>query len=95
MKGDEVEGSRGGRWEERHTLEVARRREGAKAENRRRREGKGRRLTAGEILSRRGYKNFIFRAITPRTTATVPENPLYPLKLIYIEILNDTHRPEQ
>lgn len=24
-----------------------------------------------------------------------PGNPLYPLKLIYIEILNDTHRPEQ
>jgi len=28
--------------------------------------GERSRLTAGEILSRRGYKNFIFRAITPR-----------------------------
>jgi len=43
MKGDEVEGSRGGRWEERHTLEVARRREGASREEGDGKEADGRR----------------------------------------------------
>lgn len=66
-------GAEGWRGTRRHTLEVAKRREGARAENRR-----GGELTASEILSRRGYKNFIFRAITPRTTATVPGKPPLP-----------------
>lgn len=74
MKGDEVEGWRGemegggtrSRW-----------RRGARVLERRTGGAEG--LTASEILSRRGYKNFIFQAITPRTTATVLETPFTPL----------------
>lgn len=76
-------------WKGRHTLEVARRREGSKdatAEN-----GRGRR----DSLSARLQELHFPSHYAPYHCETVPENPLYPLKLIYIEILNDTHRPEQ
>lgn len=74
--GGEMESGTRSRWRRGARVRVLleRRIEGRSATGRGRLGGEG----DGEILSRRGYKNFIFRAITPRTTATVLETPLPP-----------------
>lgn len=87
MKGDEVEGLRGGRWKGRHTLEVARRRKGKGAGAVNRRGGR-------DSLSAR-LQELHFPSHYAPYHCDRPWKPPLPLKLIYIEILNDTHRPEQ
>lgn len=93
-KGDEVEGWARGRDGEWHTLEVAKRRKGKGAgATDKQGVGDGTGVTARFSLGEATRTSFSepLRPVPLRPSW----KPLYPLKLIYIEILNDTHRPEQ
>lgn len=89
MKGDEVEGWRDGRSGTR-----SRWRRGARVLERR---------TGGEKWETDGGRDSLSARLQELHFPSHyvpyhrdrPRNPLYPFKLIYIEILNDTHRPEQ
>lgn len=89
MKGDEVEGWRNGggsgtrsRW--RRGARVLERRTGGEWET------DGGRDSLSARLQELHFPSHYVPYHRDR-----PGNLLYPLKLIYIEILNDTHRPEQ